>query len=184
MHKPVQAQIDTIKLLGDVRVVMDRPEKINKKEPFILVVFALPNGNSIEQTMGKKMKEGDDWHFDIQHIRAQTSFVRQHSNRNVIVAYLENKYRSWPLWKQKHADYKSEITWLVDTLRSICPQQTEVYLNGHSGGGSFIFGYLEGKKEIPGFIRRINFLDSNYGYDSSYKKVLITWLKLRIKKIR
>jgi hypothetical protein len=60
----------------DVILSINAPEKFNKKGKTYLVLFALPNGNSIEWTKGKKMKPGDDWHFDIQHIAAQTRLVR------------------------------------------------------------------------------------------------------------
>jgi len=36
----------------------------------VIILYALPNGNTTEHTMGKKKVEGDDWHFDIQHIKA------------------------------------------------------------------------------------------------------------------
>lgn len=141
-------------------------------------MYALPNGNSTEQTMGKKMNTGDDWHFDIHHIRAQTNFLRNIViERNIIVIYLENKNRSWPRWKQVHPDFKIQIPALVDSIFHSYPaRRKELHLNGHSGGGSFIFGYLAGIQKIPSFIKRITFLDSNYGYDSSYYPVIRNWL--------
>src|SRR4051812_34747259 len=36
-------------------------------KPTRLIVYALPNGNTLEQTLGCKMAEGLDWHYDIQH---------------------------------------------------------------------------------------------------------------------
>ncbi|MBK6828334.1 MAG: hypothetical protein IPG86_16405 [Chitinophagaceae bacterium] len=149
------------------------------KRPTVLVLYALPNGNSTAQTMGKQMQERDDWHFDIQHIRAQTIFIRQEWNTvNLIVIYLENNYKSWPAWKQKHPDFRVRIPALVDSLKTVLGgKDAQVYLNGHSGGGSFIFGYLAGMQAIPSYIRRISFMDSNYGYDSSYYPVLRQWLQ-------
>jgi hypothetical protein len=52
-----------------------------------------------------------------------------------------------------------------------------IYMNGHSGGGSFIFGYLAGVEEIPATIKRITFLDSDYNYDSSYYPKFRQWLQ-------
>ncbi|RYY00812.1 MAG: hypothetical protein EOO53_21270, partial [Gammaproteobacteria bacterium] len=52
-----------------------------------------------------------------------------------------------------------------------------VYLNGHSGGGRFIFSYLDGVQQIPTYVKNISFLDSNYGYDSTYKTKLVNWLQ-------
>lgn len=171
--------IDSFRLYGDVKVTIDKPVDFSKHKKTIITFFALPNGNSTEQTMGKKMQPDDDWHFDIQHIRAQTKFVRQQMNkRNFVVIYLENNYKSWPSWKQKHPDFKKKIPHLVDSLAGLfSSKQKEIYLNGHSGGGSFIFGYLAGVEEIPASIKRISFLDSNYGYDSSYYPKFKNWLQ-------
>jgi hypothetical protein len=129
--------------------------------------------------MGKKMQPGDDWHFDIQHIQAQTTFIRQQLKRmDIVVIYLENNYRSWPSWKQKHPGFRLEIPHLVDSLTGLVrARHKSIYLNGHSGGGSFIFGYLAGVEKIPAQVKRISFLDSDYGYDSSYYPKFRDWLK-------
>ncbi|HYV28955.1 MAG TPA: hypothetical protein VFA77_15575, partial [Candidatus Eisenbacteria bacterium] len=52
-------------------------------------------------------------------------------------------------------------------------------LTGHSGGGSFTFGYLNTVETIPSEIVRIAFLDSNYAYDPAlgHKEKLVQWLK-------
>lgn len=162
-----------------VRVTIDQPATLLKNRETIVCFYLLPNGNTTEQTMGKKMKEGDDWHFDIQHIRAQSGFIRQEwGDRNFIVIYLENNYKSWPAWKQRHPDYRNIIPHIIDTLSSLFPgRKRSVYLNGHSGGGSFIFGYLASVQQVPSFIKRISFIDSNYGYDSTYYPLLYRWLK-------
>ena len=60
-----------------VTININAPLHFNKKGETYLVLFALPNGNSIEWTKGKKMKPGDDWHFDIQHIAAQTQVCQE-----------------------------------------------------------------------------------------------------------
>ncbi len=68
------------------RILINAPLKgFEKDDRVLLVIYALPNGNSIEQTFGKNLKEGDDWHFNIQHIGAQTRFLR-----NII--------KTGPLW--------------------------------------------------------------------------------------
>jgi hypothetical protein len=170
-----QSTVDSFRMYNDVKITWDQP-RYNSKET-ILILYALPNGNTTEQTMGKKLQPNDDWHFDIQHIKAQTAFLRSRLKENIVVAYLENNYRSWPSWKAKHPDYKTQIQHIVDTLSGLVPTKRKaVYLNGHSGGGSFIFGYLDGVEQIPPAIRRITFLDSDYGYDSSYYGKFKTWL--------
>jgi hypothetical protein len=135
----------------------------------MLILYALPNGNTIEQTIGRQMKPGDDWHFDIQHIGAQTRFLRQMlPDCNVVVACLEANAqtlpRSWPAWRKKNGD--APIPGIVATLRKVfADESVEIVLSGHSGGGSFIFGYLNAVKSIPEDVERIAFLDSNYAYD-------------------
>lgn len=162
-----------------VRVTIDKSEKHSKKRKTIITFFALPNGNTTEQTMGKRMQEGDDWHFDIQHIKAQTRFIRRElEGVNFVVIYLENNYKSWPAWKQRHPDFRAAIPHLIDSLSSlITGKRKEIYLNGHSGGGSFIFGYLAGVEKIPSSVKRISYLDSDYGYDSSYYPKFKYWLE-------
>ena len=171
--------IDSFWIQGDIKVTIDRPALFLKSRSTIIAFFALPNGNSTEQTMGKKMAPGDDWHFDIQHILAQTCFIRNELvNKNFVTIYLENSYKSWPSWKQKHPDYKTEIPHLVDSLSALITKKNKViYLNGHSGGGSFIFGYLAGVTKIPENVKRISFIDSDYGYDSSYYPKISNWLQ-------
>jgi hypothetical protein len=170
-----QAKIDSFRMYNDVKITLDIPQYENKET--VLILFALPNGNTTEQTMGKKLAPNDDWHYDIQHIKAQTTFLRSKMNENIVVAYLENSFRSWPSWKQKHGDYRREIRHIVDTLYFLVPSRNKsIYLSGHSGGGSFIFGYLDAVETIPSSIERISFLDSDYGYDSSYYPKVKQWL--------
>lgn len=161
-----------------VRVTIDEPSEGPRRKNTIITFYALPNGNTTEQTIGKKMKEGDDWHFDIQHIGAQTTFIRQRlKDKNFVVIYLENHLKSWPAWKQRHADFRQLIPHIVDSLSALIKgKRKEIYLNGHSGGGSFIFGYLASFDKIPEKIKRISFLDSDYGYDSSYYPKFKEWL--------
>src|SRR5829696_9774788 len=94
-----QNSIDSFTIYGDVKVTIDKV--LNDSMQTIIVLYALPNGNTTEQTMGKKLQANDDWHFDIQHIKAQTAFLRERLKKKNIAV---------------------------------------VYLDGHSGGGSFIFG--------------------------------------------
>lgn len=170
--------VDSFRIYSDIKVTIDKPAGLSYKRKKIIVFYALPNGNTTAQTMGKKTQPGDDWHFDIQHIAAQTKFIRnQLRETDFIVIYLENDYKSWPAWKQKHSDYKKAIPELVDSLSGLFGKKRIVYLNGHSGGGSFIFGFIAGVEQIPAYVKRISFLDSDYGYDSSYYSKFGNWLK-------
>ncbi len=163
------------------RILINAPvEGFGRNDRVLLVIYALPNGNTIEQTFGKKMKEGDDWHFDIQHIGAQTRFLRGVlKNQTVVVAYLENSRKSWPAWNANTPDYKEQVKQTVEEVTEIVTAwNPQIVLNGHSGGGRFIFSYLDAFENIPDEVVRISFLDSNYGWeDPVYGPKLVRWLK-------
>ena len=73
-----------------------------------LVVYALPNGNTLEQTLGRKLRNGDDWHFDIQHIAAQTRFLRGAiADRALVVASSKPSRRVGPLRASSMATKRS-----------------------------------------------------------------------------
>lgn len=171
-----------LNLSRGITVTINSPsaETFNPLARVMLILFSLPNGNTTEQTAGRKIFPGDDFHFDIQHIGAQTRFLRNTvKDANIVIAYLENAEKSWPAWRKKYPDNSQFISAVVDTIRQLFDKfDTRVTLNGHSGGGSFIFGYLNGKEKIPGFIDRIGFLDSDYAYDDSLKhgRKLAEWL--------
>ena len=164
----------------DVTICINAPLHFNKKGETYLVLYALPNGNSIEWTKGKKIKTSDDWHFDIQHIAAQTRFVRGLDKKNnYIVVYLMAGQKSWPAWKRTVENSKIKIKNIVDSLADRFKEyHPKIILNGHSGGGSFIFGYLDVIEKIPHHIERICFLDSDYGYeDSLHTHKFVDWLQ-------
>lgn len=86
----------------EVRIHINAPENLNPKNSTTVIFYALPNGNTIEQTIGKQMAEGVDWHFNIQHIGAQTRRLREILlDENIIVVYLETESKSWPQWRRK-----------------------------------------------------------------------------------
>ena len=170
----------------DVTICINAPLHLNKKGTTYLILFALPNGNSIEWTKGKKMQPGDDWHFDIQHIAAQTRFVRTLDKKNnYVVVYLMAEQKSWPAWKRAVENSKLRIKNIVDSLADrFKDYYPKIILNGHSGGGSFIFGYLDGVEKIAGNIERIAFLDSDYGYeDSLHTRKIVDWLQTKSHKL-
>jgi hypothetical protein len=159
---------------------INAPMKIDPKKKTYLVFYALPNGNSIEWTKGKKMQTSDDWHFDIQHIAAQTRFVRNTDKKcNYVVVYLMAAQKSWPAWKRSTPDSLHTIKNIIDSITGIFQYYgPAIVLNSHSGGGSFIIGFIDAVKDIPNNIERIAFLDSDYGYeDSLHKNKLTQWLE-------
>lgn len=169
-----------LNLPNGVRVLINAPpaSSFATNKPVQLIFFALPNGNTIEQTIGKQMQPGDDWHFNIQHIGAQTRFLRNVlTNQTIVVAYLENSLKSWPAWRRTNGN--DRIPALFNTVRDIfADYRQEVVLTGHSGGGSLTFGYLNAVPKIPRDIKRIAFLDSNYAYETTdHFAKLVKWLK-------
>jgi len=163
-----------------VTININAPLHFSNKGKTYVIFFALPNGNIIEWTKGKKLNAGDDWHFDIQHIAAQTRFVRNLDKKNnYIVVYLMANQKSWPTWKRTTENSRPKIKNLVDSLSGLFKEyHPKIILNGHSGGGSFIFGYLDAVEDIPDNIERIVFLDSDYGYDDSlHTRKLADWLQ-------
>lgn len=174
-------QIRTVSFEPEVRAVINAPsaERFDPSKPVKLALYALPNGNTIEWTAGKLLKSGDDWHYDIQHIAAQTRFIRNMvTEYNLVTVYLETSQKSWPTWRSKYADNAQLISKMVDSVKNIFrAYSTSIILTGHSGGGSFTFGYLNSISKIPDYIERISFLDSNYGYDDSFGPKLSAWLR-------
>lgn len=168
-----------IKLPDEVRIVINAPAKetFSPDKPVLLVFYALPNGNTIEQTIGKQLQPGDDWHYNIQHIGAQTRWLRQViTNKTIVVAYLEAGKLSWPAWRKTHNDQR--IAEILDHVRGIfSANKTEVVLASHSGGGSLMFGYLNAVKQITDDVKRLAFLDSNYAYNrTNHADKLKNWL--------
>lgn len=163
--------------------------------PTRLVIYALPNGNTIAQTIGCRSEPGLDWHYLIQHIGAQTRWVRAaQPDTNLVVAYAEAGGRSWPAWRRRHADSGARIVALVEALRALIPaaagqrdcrapgeaprEGPAITLSAHSGGGSLLFGYIEAVERIPDWIERIVWLDANYGYsnEAGHAEKLLEWL--------
>jgi len=151
----------------------------DRKKKVMLIFYALPNGNTIENTIGNKELSGKDWHYDIQHIGAQTRYLRSKiTDANVVVCYLETSQKAWNRWRSHYPD--STIKAMVDSVRSLFREyKTRVTFSSHSGGGYFTFGYLNSVDKIPSYVERISFLDSNYGYDETFQhgKKLSRWLK-------
>jgi hypothetical protein len=173
-------QIVTFKFYPDIRIHINAAavDSFDIGKPVGLALYALPNGNTIEQTVGKILQPGDDWHYDIQHIGAQTRFLRQQiDDYNLVTVYLETTQKSWPTWKSQHPNHAEIIKSLVEYLNSYFRDYSPfIILTGHSGGGRFTFSFMDAFTELPDYVDRISFLDSNYGYEHSYGDKMIQWL--------
>ncbi|HNT36498.1 MAG TPA: hypothetical protein PKH07_16035, partial [bacterium] len=153
-----------------VRVHINAPsaKRFRPALPTKIVYYALPNGNSIEWTIGRAKADDLDWHYFIQHIGAQTRRLREvMKDCNLVVAYLEADKKSWPHWRGQREDNSELIAALVQQIQDEVGVRTpKLTLSGHSGGGSFLFGFLNAFEKIPDSVERICFLDSNYGFSS------------------
>lgn len=163
-----------------IRINAPAASEFDRTKPTRLIFYALPNGNSTDWTVGKLPAAGDDWHFQIQHIGAQTRFVREKDHEhNIVTVYVEADSKSWGKWVATAPDRKLIIKKLINDIYTMfADYNPSVELNSHSGGGNFIFGYIDAVEEIPSIVKRISFIDSNYGWDNDrYGRKLIAWIK-------
>ena len=90
---------------GTVRIILNKPADFDPQRPTRLIIFATPNGNTAEQTLGAKLEPGMDWHYDIQHVAAQVRKLRTiDPSHNLVVACVQAANKSWPTWRKEHAD--------------------------------------------------------------------------------
>lgn len=178
-----EEQVREIRLASGVRVIIVAPatSSFAKDRPTQLVIYATPNGNTAEQTLGCGKAEGRDWHYYIQHVAAQVrQFRSEHEDQNVVLACLQPDNRSWPTWRKRRENSDVQFKSIVEALVLRLPSDdVHVTLTGHSGGGSFMFGFINAVEKIPAIVERIAFLDANYGYsnDQRHGEKFVAWLK-------
>lgn len=176
---------DTIRLTlqkEQVRIAIVKPRAItgSSQSPIPVVYYALPNGSTIEQTMGRVPQDSASWKDGIQRIEAQSHWLRQNSNlQNLVVVYLEAALLAWPAWKRDNINnYREMILSIDSTIKSTLNLASYyIMLNGHSGGGRFIFSYLDAFDGAPKDVRRISFIDSNYGYEFKYREPIERFIR-------
>ena len=137
------------------------------RKPTRLMIFALPNTNRTHWCIGKQQVEGDDPRFQVLHIGGQTRYIRSlDKEHNFVTIYLEADTRAWGRWRRGGEGRDLIIRKLVQHLYDLfSAYQPQIELNGHSGGGSFIFGFIEAGEHIPSYVQRISFIDSNYNWN-------------------
>lgn len=179
--EPFHEQVRWSRLDNGVRVFLNAPAELGAK-PRTLVLFATPNGNTIEHTLACSPAKDRDWHFDIQHVAAQTRMLRDlDSSRDYVLAVVQAPKLSWPSFRREQNDANAIIRDLVATLvKDVAAER--VVLTCHSGGGSFLFGYLDSwdaRDAPPKNLERIVFLDANYSYSDNdgHGDKLLKWLK-------
>lgn len=180
-HGSFGERIRVLDLYPGVTATLVAPAHLDMRNHVDLIIYALPNGNSTAQTIGRRLADSADWHFDIQHIGAQTRALRARGMGQAVVAYLEADTRSWPEWRRVRGYDRANarIVEIVDQLRSEIgnPRDMTVTLTGHSGGGSFMFGFMEGQDTLPHWLERVAFLDANYNFDYKHGEKLVKWLR-------
>ena len=174
-------RIAVLELYPGVTATVVAPAHIDDRKPVDLILYALPNGNSTAETMGRRLTDSAGWRYDIQHISAQTRALRARGLPQAIVVYLEADGKSWPEWRRVRGyDRANErIGELVDRIRSAIgnPAHLRVTLTGHSGGGSFMFGFIEGQDTLPSWLERLAFLDANYNFEPRHGEKIVKWLR-------
>lgn len=166
----------------EVTVTIDFDESaFGEDDPLTIMLYALPNGNTTAQTFGRVPGPVDTWRYDIQHIGAQSDYLRQlDPGTNLAVVYLEVDGKSWPGWKKKNAKHSELVLQLLEKVKEqFNTDDLEWVFASHSGGGSFIWQYLDGVEEIRANVQQFLFLDSNYSYSNAdgHGNKLIAWLK-------
>src|SRR5262245_32543473 len=92
-------RVRVLSLDPGVTATIVAPATLDTRKRIDLILYALPNGNTTAQTIGRTLAEGVDWHYDIQHIGAQTRALRARGVKAIVV-YLEANTKSWPEWRR------------------------------------------------------------------------------------
>ena len=165
-----------------IRVEINAPPvyEFDPDLPTALVFYGLPNGNSTDWTIGKQITPEEDWHYSIQHIGAQTRFIRaQNPEFNLVTIYMETPQLSWGTWRGATTGGDLIIKECTESILELFEDYNPyVVLSGHSGGGNHTFGFIDAVTDIPSYVKRISFLDSNYNWsDTQYGSKLKRWLE-------
>jgi len=170
-------QVRWTRLDSGVRVLINAPATLSAGRR-LLIIYATPNGNTLEQTLGCAASTELDWRFDIQHVAAQARRLREiDTSQDVFLAVVQAPKLSWPAFCRDQACAGKIISELVASLAGQCAAE-RVVLACHSGGGSFVLNYVSAVDSIPASIERIILLDANYSYsdEKGHGDKLLAWL--------
>ena len=165
-----------------IRVEINAPSvsKFDATLPTALVFYGLPDGVSTDWTIGKEIENGENQHYKTQHIGAQTRFIRaQEPGCNLVTIYMETSQKNWNTWRTGTTNGNSIIKECTESILVLFEDYNPyVVLVGHGGGGSHTFGFIEAASDIPSYVKRISFIDSNYNWDNDrHGEKLVRWLK-------
>lgn len=163
-----------------LHVHVNKPANFDASKKTRVIMYGLPLGNSIEQTIGRIKEEGQDWHYNIQDIGAQVRLLREkHPEENIVVAYLQGPEKSLNQWRKKHANSPELFASLIDDVKGrVGAPNAEISIAGHSAGGGFQREIIEHYATIPDNMKRLNFLDSFHFLNvQQHGPKILTWLK-------
>jgi hypothetical protein len=165
--------------LPEGRRYTNLPASLDKNAETEVIVFTTPNGNTLEQTLGRARHAEESFRYDIQHILAQTRLLRREaSGPPLVLVVLEAPDLSWPTWLRAGRRHVERVPDLL--AESTAPfNLTRLSLASHSGGGSFFFGLLDAGRTLPTQLERIILLDSNYDFHQAmgHGDKLARWLR-------
>ncbi len=144
-----------------------------------MIVYATPNGNTIEQTLGRQRGGDESFRYDIQHVLAQVRLYRKEvPERTVGLVVVEAPDLSWPTWRKGHADAPARALALMKSIGDVLPG-ARLSLVSHSGGGALTFALLDHAPALPDAVERIAFLDSHYAFEpgEEHGKRLAAWIR-------
>lgn len=145
-----------------------------------LLIYATPNGNTAEETIGSRTLPELPFRFGIQHILAQARFLRTlNTQETIVLAVVQAPKLSWPAFRGANDQAGARIPELVDSLQKLVNADT-ITLSGHSGGGAFLLEYIQRQRVIPDTVERLLFLDAIYSWDNAiHRDKVDAWLNLK-----
>lgn len=164
---------------GDGRRYTNLPAHFGVAAPAEIVVYATPNGNTIEQTLGRQRGTDESFRYDIQHVLAQIRLYRKEvPDRNVALVVVEAPDLSWPTWRQAHDDAPARAAAMMKSIGDLLPG-SKLSLVSHSGGGALTFALLAHAQTLPDAVERIAFLDSHCAFEAGeeHGKKLAAWIR-------
>ena len=125
------------------------------------------------------MKPGMDWHYDIQHIAAQTRLLRTlEPKEKIVLVCAEAPGLSWPSFRKNVPDANAKIGKLVEDWRAQFGARTAKSRSPATAAAAVLISASSNqRRKSPHYIDRIAFLDSNYAFDATlHAEKLVKWL--------
>lgn len=154
---------------GKVKVALDYGKNFSINRPHELVIFATPNGAT--HLSEAKLLEN------------QASVLRNSvggAGRNIVIAYVSAEGGKWPNYLFSNPTNVARInqrilTRVYEGANHIAPKA--ISLDAHSGGGSYIFNFIDNSPEIPSSISSLNLYDCLYAYNGmDHAQKIKKWL--------